>query len=87
VLRGAGWIDHGGGFGGLPESAGLGASRVSHAYLSFVSRLSHAFLTLVSRLRQVGWIMEEGLVSFQKVRDWGPLECQRHICEVQGTLC
>jgi len=29
--------------------------------------------------------MKEGLVSFQKVRDWGRLECQRHICEIQGT--
>ena len=34
---------------------------------------------------QVGWVMEEGLVSFQKVRDWGALQCQQHICEVQGT--
>ena len=29
--------------------------------------------------------MEEGLVALQAVGDWGPLECQRHICEIQGT--
>ena len=28
--------------------------------------------------------MKEGLVSFEKVRDWEARECQRHICEIQG---
>ena len=31
--------------------------------------------------------MEEGLVALQAVGDWGRLECQRHICEIQGTSC
>ena len=35
-------------------------------------------------LTQVGWVMKEGLVSFEKVRDWERLVCQRHICEIQG---
>ena len=35
---------------------------------------------------QVGWVMEEGVVSFEKVQDWGPLQCQRHICEIQGLF-
>ena len=30
--------------------------------------------------------MKEGLVSFEKVQDWGRLVCQRHICEIQGAL-
>jgi hypothetical protein len=29
--------------------------------------------------------MKEGVVSFEKVQDWGRLDCQRHICEIQGT--
>ena len=33
---------------------------------------------------QVGWVMNDGLVSFERVRDWEPLACQRHICEIQG---
>jgi len=33
---------------------------------------------------QVGWVMRDGLVSFERVRDWEALECQRHICEIQG---
>jgi hypothetical protein len=28
--------------------------------------------------------MREGLVSFEKVRDWEALQCQRHIAEIQG---
>ena len=35
---------------------------------------------------QVGWVMNDGLVSFERVRDWGPLACQRHICEIQGLF-
>jgi len=35
---------------------------------------------------EVGWVMKEGLVSFEKVRDWGRLVCQRHICEIQVRL-
>ncbi|KAJ1477990.1 hypothetical protein T484DRAFT_1962043, partial [Baffinella frigidus] len=35
---------------------------------------------------EVGWVMEEGLVSFKRVRDWEALECQRHICEIQVHL-
>ena len=30
--------------------------------------------------------MREGLVAFERVRDWEALECQRHICEIQGDL-
>ena len=33
---------------------------------------------------QVGWTMREGMVAFERVRDWEALECQRHICEIQG---
>jgi hypothetical protein len=29
--------------------------------------------------------MRDGLVSFERVRDWEALECQRHICEIQGA--
>jgi len=25
-------------------------------------------------------------VSFERVRDWKALECQRHICEIQGAV-
>ncbi|KAJ1475269.1 hypothetical protein T484DRAFT_1829108, partial [Baffinella frigidus] len=32
---------------------------------------------------EVGWVMAEGVVSFEKVKDWARLECQRHICEIQ----
>jgi hypothetical protein len=35
-------------------------------------------------LTQVGWIVEEAVVSFEKVQDWARLKCQRHICEIQG---
>jgi hypothetical protein len=28
--------------------------------------------------------MNDGLVTFEKVNDWEALECQRHICEIQG---
>ncbi|KAJ1477114.1 hypothetical protein T484DRAFT_1963970, partial [Baffinella frigidus] len=35
---------------------------------------------------EVGWRMEEGMVSFEKVQDWGRFECQRHICEIQVRL-
>ncbi|KAJ1472092.1 hypothetical protein T484DRAFT_1915314 [Baffinella frigidus] len=34
----------------------------------------------------VGWVLREGLVSFERVRDWEALECQRHICEIQVHL-
>ena len=30
--------------------------------------------------------MQEGLVSFERVRDWKALGCQRHICEIQGLF-
>ena len=30
--------------------------------------------------------MVEGLVALERVRDWKALECQRHICEIQGAL-
>ena len=30
--------------------------------------------------------MREGRVSFEQVRDWEALECQRHICEIQGLF-
>jgi hypothetical protein len=36
---------------------------------------------------EVGWTIEEAVVSFEKVQDWGRLKCQRHICEIQGTPC
>jgi hypothetical protein len=32
---------------------------------------------------EVGWIMQKGMVSIQKVRDWRPLNCITHICEIQ----
>jgi len=36
---------------------------------------------------EVGWVMNEGLVSFARVRDWEGLETlQRHICEIQVRL-
>ncbi|KAJ1495424.1 hypothetical protein T484DRAFT_1876083 [Baffinella frigidus] len=35
---------------------------------------------------EVGWVMREGLVSFERVQDWEALECQRHICEIQVRL-
>ena len=25
-------------------------------------------------------------MSFERVRDWEPLDCQRHICEIQGLF-
>ena len=28
--------------------------------------------------------MKDGLVCLERVRDWDALECQRHICEIQG---
>ena len=28
--------------------------------------------------------MNDGLVAFERVRDWEALACQRHICEIQG---
>ena len=46
-------------------------------------------LTTRTRLRsreQVGWVMREGLVAFERVRDWEHLDCQRHICEIQGPF-
>ena len=30
--------------------------------------------------------MQEGLVSFERVRDWKAQGCQRHICEIQGAI-
>ena len=33
---------------------------------------------------QVGWVMNDGLVTFERVRDWEALSCQRHICKIQG---
>jgi len=30
--------------------------------------------------------MNDGLVSFERVRDWEALDCQRHICEIQGLF-
>jgi len=35
---------------------------------------------------EVGWVIREGLVSFNKVCDWEALESQRHICEIQVRL-
>jgi len=35
---------------------------------------------------EVGWVMREGRVSFERVRDWKALECQRHICEIQVRM-
>jgi hypothetical protein len=32
---------------------------------------------------EVGWLMSNGLVSFQKVRNWRRLKCLTHICEIQ----
>jgi len=32
---------------------------------------------------EVGWLISNGLVSFQKVRDWRRLDCYTHICEIQ----
>ena len=46
-------------------------------------------LSTRTRLRsreQVGWRMVEGLVAFEKVRDWEANKCQRHICEIQGLF-
>ena len=34
----------------------------------------------------MGWVTEEGLVAFKAVRVWDALECQRHICEIQGLF-
>ena len=28
--------------------------------------------------------MNDGLITFESVRDWEARECQRHICEIQG---
>ena len=30
--------------------------------------------------------MEVGVVCFQNVGEWRLLECQRHICEIQGLF-
>jgi len=35
---------------------------------------------------EVGWIMREGQVSFERVRDWEANECHKHICEIQVHL-
>jgi hypothetical protein len=32
---------------------------------------------------EVGWLINNGFVSFQKVRDWRRLNCSTHICEIQ----
>jgi hypothetical protein len=32
---------------------------------------------------EVGWLISNGLVSFQKVRNWQRLNCLIHICEIQ----
>jgi hypothetical protein len=32
---------------------------------------------------EVGWLINNGCVSFQKVRDWRRLRCITHICEIQ----
>ena len=32
---------------------------------------------------EVGWLINNGFVSFQKVRDWRRLRCITHICEIQ----
>ena len=31
--------------------------------------------------------MQEGQVCFERVRAWKALQCQRHICEIQGEPC
>ena len=32
---------------------------------------------------EVGWLISDGMVQFQKVRDWRRLNCPTHICEIQ----
>ena len=32
---------------------------------------------------EVGWLISNGMVSFQKVRDWRRINCYTHICEIQ----
>jgi hypothetical protein len=32
---------------------------------------------------EVGWLVSNGMVSFQKVRNWRLLNCLTHICEIQ----
>jgi ppGpp synthetase/RelA/SpoT-type nucleotidyltranferase len=32
---------------------------------------------------EVGWLISDGLVAFQKVCDWRRLNCHTHICEIQ----
>jgi hypothetical protein len=32
---------------------------------------------------EVGWLVSDGMVSFQKVRNWRLLNCLTHICEIQ----
>ena len=32
---------------------------------------------------EVGWLISNGMVSFQKVRDWRRLNCITHICEIR----
>jgi hypothetical protein len=32
---------------------------------------------------EVGWLVSNGMVSFQKVRNWRRLKCLTHICEIQ----
>ena len=32
---------------------------------------------------EVGWFISNGMVQFQKVRDWRRLNCPTHICEIQ----
>ena len=51
-------------------------------YYSFLPGILQ-FLTSIYTM-QVGWVMNDGLVSFERVRDWEALACQRHICEIQG---
>ena len=58
--------------------------------LSRTHTLSHTLTHIVSLSLplslQVGWVMNDGLITFERVRDWEARECQRHICEIQGPV-
>ena len=80
-----------GGGGGVRERAGLGGFRLSTPYLrdprslfrpkndGFVPETELKLMDLYRTLSLSTYGRER-----EKVRDWEHLECQRHICEIQG---